>query len=70
MAGMRAANIPVAAYYPLPTHMQTAYKDFPISPDGLPHTMAAKDVIMALPMHAYLKPDDQDAVIETLLGLV
>ena len=70
MAGMRAAEIPVAAYYPLPTHMQTAYKDFPISPDGLPNTMAAKDVIMALPMHAYLKPEDQDAVIETLLGLV
>ena len=70
MAGMRAAKIPVAAYYPLPTHMQTAYKNFPISPDRLPNTMAAKDVIMALPMHAYLKPEDQDAVIETLLGLV
>ena len=70
MAGMREAKIPVAAYYPLPTHMQTAYKNFPISPDGLPNTMAAKDVIMALPMHAYLKPEDQDAVIETILGLV
>ncbi len=70
MAGMRAADIPVAAYYPLPTHMQTAYKNYPIAPDGLPNTMAAKDVIMALPMHAYLKPEDQDAVIETLLGLV
>lgn len=70
MAGMRAAKIPVAAYYPLPTHLQTAYKDFPVSPDGLPNTMAAKDAIMALPMHAYLKPEDQDAVIETLLGLV
>ena len=70
LAGMRAAEIPVAAYYPLPTHMQTAYKDFPISPDGLPHTMAAKDVIMALPMHAYLKQKDQDAVIKTLLSLV
>jgi len=70
MAAMRAANIPVAAYYPLPTHMQTAYKNFPIAPDELPNTMAAKDLIMALPMHAYLKPEDQDVVIETLLGLV
>ncbi|MDA8708303.1 DegT/DnrJ/EryC1/StrS family aminotransferase [Hellea sp.] len=70
MADMRAAGIPVAAYYPLPTHMQTAYKDFPTSPDGLPNTMAAKDMIMALPMHAYLKPEDQDAVIETLLGFM
>jgi len=70
MAGMRAAEIPVAAYYPLPTHLQTAYKDFPISPDGLPNTLAAKEVIMALPIHAYLKPEDQDLVVETLLGLV
>lgn len=70
MAGMKDAGIPVAAYYPLPTHMQTAYKDYPVSPDGLPNTMAAKDVIMALPIHAYLKPEDQDAVIETILGLV
>ena len=70
MAAMRAAGIPVAAYYPLPTHMQTAYKGYPVSPDGLPNTMAAKDVIMALPMHAYLSSEDQDAVIETLLGLV
>jgi len=70
MTGMRAGEIPIAAYYPLPTHMQTAYKDFPMSPDGLLHTMVAKDVIMALPMHAYLKSEDQDMVIETLLGLV
>lgn len=70
MAGMREAGIPVAAYYPLPTHMQTAYKDFPIAPDGLQHTMAAKDVVMALPMHAYLKDEDQQDVISTLLSLV
>jgi len=68
MTAMRAADIPVAAYYPLPIHMQTAYKDFPIAPDGLPNTMAAKDVIMALPMHAYLKAEHQDAVISTLLA--
>jgi len=70
MAGMRAQGIPVAAYYPLPTHMQTAYKDFPIAPDGLPHTAAAKDVIMALPIHAYLKDEDQQSVITALLSLV
>ena len=52
------------------SHMHTTYKTFPIAPDGLPNTMAAKDVIMSLPMHAYLKPEYQDAVIETLLGLV
>jgi len=70
MAAMRAAEIPVAAYYPLPIHMQTAYKEYPVSPDGLPYTMAAKDVIMALPMHAYLETAHQDEVISTLLSNV
>ena len=70
MSGMRAADIAVAAYYPLPTHMQTAYQSYPISPTGLPMTMAAKDLVMALPMHGYLSQDDQSIVIETLLGLV
>lgn len=68
MAAMRSAGIPVAAYYPLPIHMQTAYKDFPVAPDGLPNTMAAKDVIMALPMHAYLEAEQQEAVVSTLIS--
>jgi len=70
LEAMRAAEIPVAAYYPLPIHMQTAYKDYPVSPDGLPNTMAAKDVIMALPMHAYLSSENQDEVISTLLSIL
>jgi len=69
MTPMRKAHIPVAAFYPRPIHMQTAYKDYPIAPDGLPHTMAAKEVVMALPMHAYLKNEHQDEVIQTLLTL-
>lgn len=69
MDGMKAAGVPVAAYYPLPTHMQTAYKDCPIASDGLPYTMAAKDTVMALPMHAYLSEIDQNTVIETLTSL-
>ncbi len=69
MQGMKAAGVPVAAYYPLPTHMQTAYQDCPIASDGLPYTMAAKDTVMALPMHAYLSETDQNTVIETLSSL-
>jgi len=69
MAGMKAAGIPVASYYPLPTHLQTAYKDCPISPDRLPYTMAAKDKVMALPMHPYLSDENIQDVTETLASL-
>ena len=69
MAGMKEAGIPVAAYYPLPTHMQTAYKDVPVSPDGLPYTMAAKDTVMALPMHPYLSDEQVIDVTDTLISL-
>ena len=70
MEAMRGQDIAVAAYYPLPIHMQTAYKDFPKSPDGLTNTMAAKDVVMALPMHAYLTADNQDEVVKALLAVL
>lgn len=69
ISAMKAAAIPVAAYYPLPTHMQTAYQDCHISPDGLPHTMAAKDKVMALPMHPYLSDENIQDVTETLASL-
>ncbi|MBC6403168.1 MAG: DegT/DnrJ/EryC1/StrS family aminotransferase [Hyphomonadaceae bacterium] len=68
MIRVQARDIPCAAYYPLPTHLQTAYRDYPRSPDGLPHTEAAMHRVMALPMHAYLSEVDQDLVIRAVLG--
>ncbi len=67
MGAVKADDIPVAAYYPRPTHAQTAYLDYPIAPNGLPNTEDAKHYVMALPMHAYLGEADQDMVIETVL---
>ncbi len=64
---VKAQGVPLASYYPLPTHAQTAYTDFPISPDGLPNTVAASKTIVALPMHGYLAADVQDKIIETCL---
>jgi len=60
---MRDQEIPVAAYYPRPVHLQTAYTEFPISGNGLPVTEQAMKRVAALPMHAYLSEENQDAVI-------
>ena len=66
IAALRAKDIPSARYYPLPVHMQTAYKNFPVAGNGLANTMACRNHVLSLPMHAYLTPADQDLIIETV----
>jgi len=63
-AAMKKQDIPTARYYPLPIHMQTAYKEFPISGNGLANTMACRNHVVSLPMHAYLTRENQDLIIE------
>ena len=63
-AAMKAEGIPTARYYPLPIHMQSAYKTFPVSGNGLPNTIACRNHVASLPMHAYLTSEDQDRIIE------
>ncbi len=66
---LKAQGIPTARYYPTPIHMQTAYMDYPICSDGLPNTMACKERVISLPMHAYLGADDQTRIIESIKAL-
>lgn len=64
---LKADGIPNARYYPLPIHMHSAYRDFPISGNGLPNTMACRNHVVSLPMHPYLSESDQDRVIEAAI---
>lgn len=63
---LRNAGVPSAIYYPLPLHQQTAYRDFPTDPNGLPVSEAMAREVFSLPMHPYLDPTDQDRVIDVL----
>lgn len=60
---LKAKGIPTAVYYPKPLHLQTAFSylgyhagDFPVA------EKVAKD-IMALPLHPYLTPEEQEYII-------
>lgn len=64
-AALKAKKIPSARYYPLPIHMLSAYRGFPVAGNGLPNTMACRHHVVSLPMHAYLPRKDQDLIIET-----
>jgi UDP-2-acetamido-2-deoxy-ribo-hexuluronate aminotransferase len=61
---LKERGIPSAIYYPRPLHLQTAFAflgygkgDFPVSED-----CAAR--IFSLPMHPYLKPEEQERIAE------
>ena len=67
-AHLKTLGIPSAAYYPVPMHRQAPYAAFPQGPGGLPVSDAKAEVVLALPMHAYLPADIQDQIIEAVRG--
>jgi dTDP-4-amino-4,6-dideoxygalactose transaminase len=69
-AGLKAAGISTAIYYPLPLHQQTAYKDFPrANGKGLPQAERLAQSVLSLPMHPYLDEATVERIIEEVRGL-
>ena len=66
MERLRADGIPSAIYYPAPLHRQTAYRDFPADPAGLPVSERAAERVFSLPMHPYLTEAEQQRVAAAL----
>ena len=66
-AGLKAAGVPSAIYYPRPLHHQPAYRD---AHDGtaLPISEDLASRIMALPIHPDLTDADVDRVCEAVLA--
>lgn len=64
---LKESGIPTAVYYPLPLHMQGAFAHLGHQPGDFPVSESAAQRIFSLPMHPYLKPHDQDLIIEALL---
>ena len=56
-------GIPTAVHYPLPLHRQPAVADPEVS---LPVSELAAQQVISLPMHPYLEPDQQRAVIREI----
>ena len=63
--GLKQAGIPTAVYYPKPLHLQTAFADLGYREGDFPHSEDASRRIFSLPMHPYLKPEDQGAISAT-----
>jgi dTDP-4-amino-4,6-dideoxygalactose transaminase len=63
-AALKAEGIPTAIYYPIPLHLQQAYKDYPVGKGGVAVSTKLAGEVISLPMHAYLDEATQDRIID------
>jgi dTDP-4-amino-4,6-dideoxygalactose transaminase len=62
--GLKQAGIPTAVYYPKPLHLQTAFSHLGYKEGDFPHSEDASRRIFSLPMHPYLKPEEQETIAD------
>jgi dTDP-4-amino-4,6-dideoxygalactose transaminase len=63
-AALKAEGIPTAIYYPIPLHLQQAYKNYPVGKGGVSVSARLAGEVISLPMHAYLDEATQDRIID------
>lgn len=69
-ARLRAAGIGTAIHYPLPVHLQPAYRGrVRLGPAGCAETERLCGEILSLPMHAHLRDEDVSRVCDALRGV-
>jgi UDP-2-acetamido-2-deoxy-ribo-hexuluronate aminotransferase len=63
---LSAAGIPTAIYYPLPMHLQPAYREFGSGLGSLPASEQLSGEVISLPMNPYWTDDDLQRVVEAV----
>jgi UDP-2-acetamido-2-deoxy-ribo-hexuluronate aminotransferase len=61
-SGLKETGIPTAVYYPKPLHLQTAFSRLGYREGDFPRSEDAARRIFSLPMHPYLKPEEQEKI--------
>lgn len=63
---LRRDGIPTAIHYPTPAHLQPAFLGLGYGTGDFPLAERASSRVLSLPMHPYLKAEDQDKICEAL----
>lgn len=63
---MKSFNIPIMIYYPVPMHMQTAYKYLGYKENDIPVAADISKKVFSLPMYPYLTKEEISFVCEKL----
>jgi dTDP-4-amino-4,6-dideoxygalactose transaminase len=61
---LRSKDIPVMIYYPLPLHLQNAYKDLNHSKGDFPVTERMSESVFSIPMHTELETDQIEYICQ------
>ena len=69
---LASKNIPAMIYYPVPLHMQKAYKSYRyMQQEGdMPVTEKLSETVISLPVHTELEKEQQDYIISNVLDFV
>ncbi|MBW4054706.1 MAG: DegT/DnrJ/EryC1/StrS family aminotransferase [Proteobacteria bacterium] len=59
-------GVQTGIHYPIPVHLQPAFADLGYKAGDFPHTEAAAEEVLSLPMFAELTTDQQDAVSQAV----
>ena len=62
---LKEHGIPSMIYYPIPMHLQPAYKKF--NKENLPKSENLSKNVLSIPIHAYLTETEQNYIIEKLI---
>ncbi len=65
-AALKADGIPTAIYYPIPLHLQQAYKQYPVGLGGVGNSEKLAAEVISLPMHPYLDEPTQARIIDSV----
>jgi UDP-2-acetamido-2-deoxy-ribo-hexuluronate aminotransferase len=65
---LKELNIPTAVHYPVPMHMQPAYKDLCCA-DCCPESLKASAQVMSLPMYSGLSLSNQKEIVKSLINI-
>jgi dTDP-4-amino-4,6-dideoxygalactose transaminase len=67
-AELTAKGIGTEVYYPVPIHLQECFSQLGGRPGDLPHTEAAADRTIALPIYAELTAEQKEHVVRTIVA--
>lgn len=63
VAHLQGNGVPTAVHYPIPLHLQEAFRGLGYGTGDFPESEAASREVVSLPMSAFLSESDQDEVI-------
>jgi UDP-2-acetamido-2-deoxy-ribo-hexuluronate aminotransferase len=66
---LKSAGVPTAVHYPVPLHLQPAYKNLSRVNSGVPLAEQVSARVMSLPMSADLSEEHQRTIVEALLHI-